>query len=1116
MIKYIILIICIILLIYVIFRYRKEGFEPLNNIVTISDISRNLLYDNSYNFIDTSLNVIHSQIYYPKKLLDVNNIVDNIIVDDISYNLSISGMNEIIDIMNTMKAKEQQDLLNLNINIDNFDNGLRKNINTLIKTTILTYEWLPTPSTDKYTSFKKSYDELISLRNSKLTNPSYNLNTTAYGTNENSTKSSLDRVFSELRVIRQNIYNNNYTSINIDDVSTTNDKDLLNILTNMNVDTRTSVDTSFNGLYNSAFNPPGPLIQKIAYDVNTLNLPDISNSITNQYSYIVNTMTQLYNATLSRHINNLNSYVNNYATNLSTINGYNDLNFTTKITNIYNNVDSYYNSNELRSLLNLTTFKITNDNGQVQYVINDYRDVSLNNIITASLNTAQTNAKNQTRFSTMSNRLYNLSLNNDTNYNTLYDKIKNDYTNVYLTQIYKYIDDVNNDIQNSNSLIDSINTVLKLSCVNKSLNTNPLSKYISKSSKDISSYLDNSSIMNLSYYGTYSTTNTNIYCDVETTNQPLITTTDNLTRLKNYLTDIKDAIDFYNKYTKYLSIVEEQKKYISIKPRLDSMKTVVDAYYEYNSPSSYGITYGTLITLYNNIINTRQFFDNNYKPCIIKRYANDIYNSKLNEYTIAYNNYINARDLNNIKKFFDYFYTNFEIGTYLVIKNYYDLYVKSQQDFINITESYKDKISIYNDRQKKLKESNTKLHSHINNTIHEIMNDTQTYNTNVINQTIENKTNEMINNLNNYTKTMNESKKNAFDYITNTNNLLEKQQIQFDGGNGPDVQLNEYLESANKPFVSSDSLRKGVIDRYKDTSCGDNEFIYCLGGQIDCVDIYGDTIPNTLEDMSESYKDYKYGKTYGKCGSYINKINLSEYSNKLSESLLQTGNVGYYYDLVKCTPDKPWRVGGEGTPITFNDCYADQDRASGMYSIIRNMNQSDFINKSLVYIESDYILQEYAIKFPTAVTFLNSTKAKWVGNQRMYQGVIKSMNKNNLFDIYVPDESGTLLTDIPPQHLRLPNMNVKNTPQLDNLPKGSHPRPICRYGKFTDKCSKGNEPPIDFKSKDTQDLELNKYLLTPKSSDSKYITGANTMDDLYTSGTTISNSNNTLGFSMFN
>ncbi len=81
--------------------------------------------------------------------------------------------------------------------------------------------------------------------------------------------------------------------------------------------------------------------------------------------------------------------------------------------------------------------------------------------------------------------------------------------------------------------------------------------------------------------------------------------------------------------------------------------------------------------------------------------------------------------------------------------------------------------------------------------------------------------------------------------------------------------------------------------------------------------------------------------------------------------------------------------------------------------IIKNKT-TDFINKYIVYIESEYILQDYAVRFPDTISVLNNTTAKWFGNQRMYQGIIKTLNKNNLFDVYVPDESGLLLIDIEP------------------------------------------------------------------------------------------------------
>lgn len=1129
MIKYIILIICITILIYLLFKYKREGFDTLQTNITILDISQNLLIDNCYNFIDGSLNVIHSNRYYPKDLFDINDIVDDIVTDDISYNISKVNLRNASEQMDNSRIQINEVVNHLNTKIDFFDNDMRNTINNRIRTTNLDYEWSPSTTTtniiNKYNSFKEQYDNLISLRDNTIINPPFNRNDNTYYVNKTISENEWSLSFNTLKGIRENLSRNGYNISSIEDTNTDNDILLLNSLLAINADTNLSIDSSFNTKYNLALNPPGPNIQKITFNMNTLNLPDISNSITNQHVYINSILLRSYNNDFKTHIDNLNNYVTIFVRNLELINGYNDLDMLTKITDINFNCEAYYNSNELLNTFNLNTFKITYDNGSINpsTVVNSYKDISLNNVIEYSLNTSYNSVVNPELYRDMANKLYNMRLSNIDDYNTLYRTILADYiTNeTYIKTIHGYIDAINTDIMNSNSLISSINYVMSLSCNNRLLHTNPISKYLSKSSTDIiNGYINNSAIRNLSYYGTYSQTNTNINCDSEIENQPILdlSNNNNINLLVTYLNNINIAIYFYNKYRKYINIKTEYEKYIIIKPRLDSMLKVVYAYNAFMTNDSYGNVYRELISSYSKIVETKQYYDIYYRPCIIKRYATNIYNSSINDYNTKYTTLVNATKLYNIKSVFDYIYSNFEIGLYSVIKDYYDEYVILDTKYINDTNNYQVKLNEYNVSLNKIKTQNNVLHNRISNTVQGIVNDTNGHNRMIIEQTIENKTNEMINNLNSYTLSVNQSKKNAVEYMENSNRLLEKQQIAFGGGNGPDAQLNDYLNGMNSPFVSSDVIRSGVINRYKDTECGENEFIYCLGGKIDCVDIYGDVIQDSsMEDMSSLFPNYKRGKTYGKCGSHINKINISEYSNNLNENLTQQGNIGYFYDLTKCTPDKPWRVGGEGTPIEFNNCYANQDRASGMFSILRNMNPSDFTNKVLVYIEGDYILQDYAVRFPETITILNNTTAKWFGNQKMYQGIIKSMNRNNLFDIYVPDENGTLLIDVEPQHLRLPNISLKNPNNLDNLPKGSYPRPICRYGKFSDKCSKGDDPPIDFKSKNvaSNELELNKYLITPKYDDSKYITGSNTLSDLYTSGTNIANTNNVLGFSLF-
>ena len=1126
MIKYIILIICIIIIGYLLFRYKKEGFDPLNSTITISDISKNLLIDHSYNFIDTSLNVIHSKRYYPSDLLDINDIVDGIVVKDISYNNSQNKLAIATSTRDNSLKKRDDFLRQMNTNIDNFDNGLRKSINNRISTTIISYDWTPSPTntkipTQKYTTFKSKFDRLILLRNSKLVSEVYSRTSNFYSNNKNSKLSIKDNSFKVLKNIRQKIYNIGYITIDISATSITKDQTLLSTLLNSTADTSITIQSNFKTKYDNAI-PIGTNIQNIkniTFIFNDLNLPDISGSLTNQFNRI-NGLLEYSFRTFQSHMNNLNNYVTNYAINLQKINGYNDTSMLSKIIAINTSVDNYYLSSELRSSFDLTKFKINNENDVILSYskIDDYTDPQLNSKIIYSKNTSYAYATDKNKYRVMADALYGINVDTNGEFDRLYTKIEDDNkNNVYLQNIKALVDEVNRDILNSNSLIASINVVLRQSCVNKTLNTNPSSKNIINTSNDLNYYLNNSSINNISYYGTYSRTNTNISCNTEVDNQPIITTSVNITMLKNYITNVKNAIDFYNRRTIYNSILSEYNKYTLIKPRLESMSQVKLAYKTFITKNSINFIYRDLITSYSNTVDARTYYNTTFRPSIIKRYAINVYKVTVDDYNTKNIDYINANNLNNIKIVFDFIYDEFEKKALISITSSYKNFIKWRNINISDQAEYERKIQEKQNALTNLKNNNTQLHSRVSDAIQGIMDDTDKYNKQVIEKTINDKTDEMMNNLNEYTKSIAESKKDAFNYITSTNDLLAKQQAQFNGGNGPDAQLNEYIENNNNPFVSSDSLRSGKIDRYKDTECKEGEFIYCLGGQIECVDIYGDKIEDTMVDMSDTYKSYTRGKTYGKCGSYIKKINIGEYSNQMSENLIQEGNIGYFYDLTKCTQEKPWRVGGEGTPISFNACYSDPDKASGMYAILRKMNPTDFLNKSLVYIESEYIVQDYTRRFPDTLKFLNNTTAKWIGNQRMYQGIIKSMNKNNLFDIYVPDETGILLSDIEPKRLRLPNLNMKDNPKLDNLPKGSHPRPLCRYGKFSNKCSKGDDPPIDFKSKDvaSKDLELNKYLLTPKYGDTKYITGSNTLDDLYTPGTTIANTNNVLGFSVY-
>ena len=1129
MIKYILIICIIIVLIYLLFRYTREGFDSLNSMISIADISNNLLSDNSYNFIDSSLNVVNSKRYYPSDLFDINDIVDTIVTDDIDYNSKLQALNTSLGNLNQSIGLMQNSLDFLSAAIQFFDDNSRNTINTmLITNTKLNYNWATSSNiqnvTDRYNDHKGKYDALIQLRDSILINPVYSRTDTTYSTSYTTSQNTFNKCKNQLTSIRQIMHDNSYTTINVTDVGTTGDTSVINSILSGNSDLNSynTYLSTFTSKYNNVFLSPGPGITRIDFSFNSLNLNKIWNlCISPQTSFLNNKLAACYNTFQNgnvKNITNLNNYINSYGQGVSLITGMNDASMNTKITQLKAQVDLNYISNAVITSINLSQFKVLDDSGNPisSTIITDISDVNIDSKIQSSMTNAYNYVYNKSRYQVMATSLYGI-MDLSGQFDFLFQNIMNDIkTNVYYNQIKNYVTAVNNDIIASNSIINSVNHVLSLACVPYTpLPLNPLSVQISTTQTDINSYIDNPAIFNISYNSSSVNTNTNITCNnvslIKTTNSP------NITTLKNYMILIKSAMIYYTRYQNYQTITQQNTIYNQVKDRLMQMLNVRNAYQSFFTPDSNGNIYGDYINKYNNLTDMSNYFINTFSRCAIKKYTNDVYKPIVGQYNTLYSNNNNASDLNNVKNFFDYFYDNFQIKSLKNIQDYYTDYVNKNNTYLQNRSDYESKTQDYKNSLANIKQRDSALHSRISDTIQGIMNDTNAYNQQVMNTMIENKNTEMMNNLNSYTQSVNQTRQDAYDYLSITNDLLVKQQNMFNYGSGTDTQFNEYINNMQMPFVANDAVRSGTIDRYMDPSCNSNEFIYCIGGEIDCVDIYGDTIKDGLNDMNDMYGDYKYGKTYGKCGSYISKVNLTSFSGAMSQDMLQQGNTGYYYDLTKCPADKPWRVGGEGTPIEFKDCYDNTGTASMMFSIERKMDPTDFIDGGLVYVDSDYMLNDYAVSNPTVITYLNNTKGKWFGNKRMYQAIIKSMNMNNLFDIYLPDMSGVLLTDIDHKYLKLPNLTPKPTPYMADLPPGSYPRPICRYGKFTDKCSKGSDPPIDFKNTANQatEDELNKYLITPKYEDTKYVLSYNVMDDLNVPGTQIANiNNNALGFTV--
>ena len=83
---------------------------------------------------------------------------------------------------------------------------------------------------------------------------------------------------------------------------------------------------------------------------------------------------------------------------------------------------------------------------------------------------------------------------------------------------------------------------------------------------------------------------------------------------------------------------------------------------------------------------------------------------------------------------------------------------------------------------------------------------------------------------------------------------------------------------ATNPDMLTSKVTPGIttIDRYADPMCTTNEYIYCVDGQIECQDIFGDVIHSNIQRINTEYTS---GNTFkNTCDSYIDKINLSDYS----------------------------------------------------------------------------------------------------------------------------------------------------------------------------------------------------------------------------------------------
>ena len=151
-----------------------------------------------------------------------------------------------------------------------------------------------------------------------------------------------------------------------------------------------------------------------------------------------------------------------------------------------------------------------------------------------------------------------------------------------------------------------------------------------------------------------------------------------------------------------------------------------------------------------------------------------------------------------------------------------------------------------------------------------------------------------------------------------------------------------------------------------------------------------------------------------------------------------------------------------GVYITDNfQCYKSTVVASGISKFNDKKSQNLYIN-SVVYVDGDYLYDKYNKE--TAFRSIRSQNKIWVNNKTCYKGVIKNIRSNNNFDVSIPDEYGQAFYDISKKYLYTINLDYTNdlNATLTDLKIGSFPRPVCKNGNFTKKCSVNPPNDIEF------------------------------------------------------
>ena len=256
--------------------------------------------------------------------------------------------------------------------------------------------------------------------------------------------------------------------------------------------------------------------------------------------------------------------------------------------------------------------------------------------------------------------------------------------------------------------------------------------------------------------------------------------------------------------------------------------------------------------------------------------------------------------------------------------------------------------------------------------------------------------------------------------------------------------------------LTSNKITPGIksIDRYLDPSCKPNEYIYCLDGQIQCNDILGSNL-NKIQSMTP----YASGNTLAGCDSYVNRVNITDYTIQTDLNL----GTGVFFDLSNCPSAKPWKVGNKIVP--YQGCFSSQSEAENVWNtyidISLNSKVTYLINDE-VFILSSFLKTQTVAGLPQILALLDAGKETTspyttLNGQKYYYGKVSGINNDSTYTVTVNTSKlpkiqlTTISVPNVPKRVLLKNSlyNPKTNDYYNNLKTGSYPRPVCKSGSFT-------------------------------------------------------------------